>query len=504
MNIKLYDTYLKQDVLINLDKIIKMYSCGPTVYSYLHIGNVVAVMMPELISNSILYAGGEVNWVSNVTDIGHLTDDGDKGDDKMEVGARKEGKTAAQIAQFYYEDYISQLTALNIDNPVGFNNPHATDYIYEQMCISLFLLQQKRAYVSEDGIYFANKANQDIDRTFLPKFSGSSEFSDRDIVNSDKDPEDFALWKFVDEGALQKYKFSDYPLLKDLLSNHLINDLWGCPGWHTECVAMIGAVLGYGVGYETKKFSFDTLKSSEPMIDIHTGGEDHIEVHHKNEILQSLALGLKLSKHWVHNRHLKVDNQKMSKSVGNVFNVVGDKKLTGIESIISKGINPLAFRLLFLEHDYRDQINFTWDKLEQSQNRLHSFYKLASAIIAKGITTSNSDSDLDLQFSSLLLDNLNSREVLELFQQQLTNQVTAISNDELNIQIINSLINLDNKVLKLNIFKFIDSQFLTLAQQRVEFKTAKDYQSSDKIRNELLSNGYQVDDYPWGTGLWQK
>jgi cysteinyl-tRNA synthetase len=503
MNIKLYDTYLKKDVNINLDKAIKMYSCGPTVYSYLHIGNVVAVMMPELITNTIKYAGGTVDWVTNVTDLGHLTDDGDYGEDKMEVGAMREGKSAKEIAAFYFDDYLMQLKALNIDNPTGFYNPHATDYIYEQMYISLYLLKEGRTYVSEDGIYFSNQKNIDIDRTFLPKFTGSGEFTDRDIVNSDKDPEDFALWKFVDQDALQKYRFSDYAMLENLDIPTSIQDKWGCPGWHTECVAMIGAVLGFGVDYTPNQFSFEGLKDTA-IIDIHTGGEDHIEIHHKNEILQSLALGVKLSKHWVHNRHLKVDNQKMSKSVGNVFNVIGDKKLTGIESIINKEINPLAFRLLFLEHDYRDQINFTWEKLEQSQNRLHSLYKLASAIIAKGVSTSVSDTDIDLQFSSLLLDNLNSREVLELFQQQLTNQVTAISKDEINIQIINSLINLDNKVLKLNIFQFVDPQLLTLAQQRVDFKATKDYQSSDMIRNELLSKGYQVDDYPWGTGLWKK
>ncbi len=506
MNIKLYDTYLKQDVEINLDKTIKMYSCGPTVYSYLHIGNVVAVMMPELITNTIRYSGGKVNWVSNVTDLGHLTDDGDNGDDKMEVGAKREGKTAAQIAQFYYEDYLDQLKALNIDNPEGFNNPHASDYIYEQMLISLYLLQEKRAYITDDGIYFSNRGNQDIDRSFLPKFSGSAEFSERDIVNSEKDPEDFALWKFVDENTLQKYRFIDYPLLSTINIDDSILSLWGCPGWHTECVAMIGAVLGYGVGYQPKQFSFDTLKTEDSLVDIHTGGEDHIEVHHKNEILQSLALGLKLSKYWVHNRHLKVDNQKMSKSLGNSFNVKGDKSITGIDSIIGKGINPLAFRLLFLEHDYREQINFTWDKLEQSQNRLFSLYKLGAAIQAKNLVLSETDTnpELDQQFTQLLLDNLNSRETLELFQKELTDTVTSLNNKEVRHFVINSLYKLDKIVLKLNIFQVVPNEYQQLAKLRIEEKNNKDYQKADVIRDELSTQGYIIDDYTWGTGLWKK
>ncbi|MGL4759802.1 MAG: cysteine--tRNA ligase, partial [Patescibacteria group bacterium] len=129
MNIKLYDTYQKKDIEIQLDHKIKMYSCGPTVYNYLHIGNVVAVFMPELIKNSIIYSGGEVEWSSNVTDLGHLSDDGDHGEDKMEKGAKREGKTAKEIAQFYYTDFLKQLNALNIEFPKGRLNPHASDYI---------------------------------------------------------------------------------------------------------------------------------------------------------------------------------------------------------------------------------------------------------------------------------------------------------------------------------------------------------------------------------------
>jgi cysteinyl-tRNA synthetase len=509
--LKLYDTYQKSIFELPLDHTIKIYSCGPTVYSYLHIGNVVAVLLPDLINNTIKYAGGEVNWVCNVTDLGHLVGDGSVGEDKMEVGAKKEGKTAEQIAKFYFDDFKLQLEAVNIEFPIGFNNPKATEYIYEQMFITLSLLESKRAYILLDGVYFDCDANSDLDKSFLPKSAGDGEYTGRNIIGeNEKSPEDFALWKFVDEKSLQKYRFQDY----SELTNHFksipeIFEKWGCPGWHTECVAMIAAVLGFGVGYKKSDFTFDTIGHTKAIIDIHTGGEDHIEIHHKNELLQSMALGSKLSQHWVHNKHLKVDNQKMSKSIGNVFNVIGDVRQTGFDSIAGLGYNPLAFRLLFLEHGYQDQINFTWEKLEQSQNRLHAMYKLASAILCHDSEFEGFEDDINeelySEFKNLLLDNLNTTAVLELFQKTLTAQVTKLTiGEEANYKTMNTLEVLDHKVLRLNIFQYPDVDDLSLVIDRRRAKEDKNYSLSDSIRQQLLTKGYQVDDYKWGTGLYRK
>ena len=510
MHLKLYDTYQKSIFELPLDKTIKIYSCGPTVYSYLHIGNVVAVLLPDLITNVIKYCGGEVTWVSNVTDLGHLVGDGDSGEDKMEVGAKKENKTAAEVAQFYFDDFKKQLELVNIDFPTGFLNPKATDYIYEQMYIALELIRTKRAYVLEDGIYFDSEANSDLDKSFLPKSSGDAEFTGRAIVGERKNSEDFALWKFVEPQALQKYKFEDYPELKKHFTiDSKIESLWGCPGWHTECVAMIAAVLGFGKDYKANDFSFTNLGKEQSIIDIHTGGEDHIEIHHKNELLQSMALGVKLSDHWVHNKHLKVDNQKMSKSVGNTFNIIGDKNITGIDSVTAKGFNPLAFRLLFLEHDYQEQINFTWDKLSQAQNRLHSLTKLAASTLCyvfddEEIEEGVSDR-LYNEFTSLLLDNLNTSKALELFQKELTEQVTIMTKGEVPSQLIlNTLSLLDEEVLKCDIFQYPDLDFMIIAHERRQAKENKDYIAGDKLRNELLEENFIVDDYKWGTGLWKK
>ncbi|MGL4759226.1 MAG: hypothetical protein ACRCXZ_07860, partial [Patescibacteria group bacterium] len=389
--------------------------------------------------------------------------------------------------------------------PKGRLNPHASDYIYEQMYITLKLLQDERAYVLEDGIYYDNNANQDIDRVFLPKSLGSKEYTDRDIANDQKDAEDFALWKFVESNALQKYKFEDFENLLQFNYPSQIANRWGCPGWHTECVAMIGAVLGIGSGYQPSQFSFDKLKL-DPIVDIHTGGEDHIEIHHKNEILQSLSLGIKLSQYWVHNKHLKVDNQKMSKSLGNVFNVIGDEKETKFPSIVSKGINPLAFRLMFFEHDYREQINFTWEKLIQSQNRLHSLYKLGSCLNSFIQYRESKGTDLNLkkEFQSLLLENLNSREVLELFQKTLLELVSQTKTGAINQALLNTLIELDSEVLKLDVFYSPTSQELNILNKRIDAKKAKDFATSDSIRDELISQGFVIDDYTWGSSIWKK
>lgn len=503
MKLRLWDTYLKSNTEIPLDHNIKLYSCGPTVYSYQHIGNVVAVMLPQLISNTIKYCGGECTWVGNVTDLGHLTDDGDNGEDKMELGAKKENKTPSEIAKFYFDDLLTQLKMVNIDYPSGFNNPHATEYIYEQMYIALDLVKKGRAYVADDGIYFDSNANRDIDTSFLPGSNGDNDFTGREIANTAKSAEDFALWKFVDEPALQKYRFADYPKLNEHFEiGELVANNWGCPGWHTECVAMIAAVLGIGVGYETNKFSFSNFDLTKGIIDIHTGGEDHIDIHHKNEILQSLALGVKLSDHWVHNKHLKVNNQKMSKSVGNVFNIAGDKTLTNYDSIVGKGFNPIAFRLMFLEHDYREQINFTWEKLEQSQNRLHTLYKLGA--VFNQVIGDNKNQELKSKFQDLLLNNLDLNSVLELFQKSLNNLVTEMNNGESDYETINTLKELDSQVLMLNIFPNINQDIIDLANLRFHSKQSKDFEQADLIRSNLQSLGYQVDDYRDRTVVWKK
>lgn len=506
MFLKIFDTYNKKIVTIPLDRTIKLYSCGPTVYNYQHIGNIIAVLLPQLITNTILYSGGSMLWSSNVTDLGHLVDDSDDGEDKMELGAKAKGISPSELAEFFFEDFVKQLELVNIQLPQGYLNPRATNYIYEQMYIALELVKTKKAYYLSDGIYFDSLANSDLNSNFLPKSQGDSNYNDRELVNNIKNPEDFALWKFVDPSTFQKYRFKDYPkILENFDIPQEYNHLYGCPGWHTECVAMIGVVLGFGEDYKSVNFSFTNFQDKKPIIDIHTGGEDHIPLHHKNEILQSLALGVNLSQYWVHNKHLKVENQRMSKSLGNFFTVAGDKDTTGFDSIVSKGYNPLAFRLMFLEHNYQDQINFSWEKLGQSQNRLYNFYKLAGAVQSFKIIGKEINKMLRSLFQELLLDNLKTREVLELLQKTLNDQITKLNQgQELQEDIINTLIELDKTVLRLNLFPSINIDIIELANKRTKLKEQKSYQEADKVRQELLEQGFEIDDYRYGFGLWRK
>jgi cysteinyl-tRNA synthetase len=524
--LSLYDSYLKQLVKIHLDHTIKIYTCGPTVYYYPHIGNLASVFLGDIITKAINYQsdfiGLKAQWCVNITDIGHLTDDGDNGEDKMELGAKRSGQSPKEIADFYTADYKAQCKALNITLPEGLYNPKATDYIEQQARLALQLLAMNKAYCLEDGIYFDAVANQDIAQDFWPKNQDNQDknFTGRLIVNTTKNSMDFALWKFVNPATIQKYQFISFDQIEKDFNNledwQNICNKWGCPGWHSECVAMICSVLGLNGSVKASKFSFSSFSSSTklPVIDIHTGGEDHFDIHHKNEILQSRALGFKLSQTWVHNKFVQVDNKKMSKSVGNVYNLLGDFETTGFITLQQKGYNPLAFRFMLLEHSYQEALNFTWDKLEQSVSRYYGLLKIMAGItsfikskniILEGI---EANQELKTEFGSLLLDNLKTSKVLELYQAKLTDLLTVIiknnslTNQEL--KTFKTLLIFDQEVLNLNLVYIPTKNQLEQVSLRQEAKSNKDYQKSDSLRDELISQNIVVDDYNWGTALWHK
>jgi cysteinyl-tRNA synthetase len=456
--IRLYDSYQKKLLEFQPEntvqpEMLKIYGCGPTVYNYQSIGNMRAIWLPDTITKVAKLAGWQVEWISNITDVGHLVSDGDEGEDKLEKGAKRENKSVEQIVKFYTDDFKVQCRALNFDLPTGKFNPKASEYVKEQMILALTLLKKGLAYLLEDGIYLdylktkekfeENQKNLspqlvEILKTAEKKEKGQdSSFTGRDLkLGEKKHPNDFALWKFVSENALQKWRFDQFAQSKDLTieilqklgqqDSNLINKP-GCPGWHSECVCMISEISGKkrfsGLNSHQNKHSLQNIeeipakKGIEQLnnshtcyeIDIHTGGEDHIDIHHKNEIIQSEALGFHLSKAWVHNKFVMVNAGKMSKSKGNVYLVTGKFTDTGFYSfenppvhefteefknkIIKKykelklilkdqelswsefSFDPLAYRLMLFEHHYTEQMNFTWEKLWQSQMRLWGMRK---------------------------------------------------------------------------------------------------------------------------------
>jgi cysteinyl-tRNA synthetase len=506
--ISFFDTYQKRITTIKPEETvvpgtIKIYRCGPTVYLYQHAGNMVGAFLTDVLVDTARLVGWTVEHVENITDVGHLVGDGDEGQDKLQLGAKREGKTVQDVVQFYTDNYKEQLALLNIITPQGTHNPKATDYIEQQYTLAIKLLVEKKAALLPDGIYFDSVANKKIvdnveKMAGMPDSTGGdTEFTGREIKNTDKHPGDFALWKFVSADTLQKWKVSDFPKLQAFATEHLDAtqlsqlDAWGTPGWHSECVAMISEILG------SKQFSNNSQEPSERKyeIDIHIGGEDHIPMHHKNEILQSEALGFRLSKYWVHNKFLLMDDKKMSKSVGNIFLINGDPEVTGFESIAHKGFTPLAFRLMLFEHHYTEQINFTWKKLRQSENRLINLKKSAAVIRAKYGETAPSKVPNDIL--EKLRNNLRTPQALSLFQHL---QNTCLTKETLYPQLVAA----DKEIFKLDLWPIIPAEITAFAEQRKQAKADKNYSLADELREKVLAAGWMIDDHNFGYALWQK
>lgn len=395
----LFDSYERKLVEINpnftaVPNQISMYSCGITAYNYPSIGNMRAAWLPDVINKVAILSGWKVNWVQNITDVGHLVDDSDDGEDKIEKGAKRDGKTVEEIVDFYSKNYQSQCEDLNFDLPKGKMNPKASEYVEEQMILALTLLQNKKAYLTTDGIYLDYL---EVEKNFENNFDkispqlqiilknqqkssagNDSNYTGRELnLGNKKHSADGALWKFVLENSLQKWQFGDYPKAQEILDSIYFNQLekfekadeteqnneekfpiypniskvWGCPGWHSECVCMISEICGkHRFSQNSEQIEEQNLEQTEENsrkfeIDIHTGGEDHIDIHHTNEIIQSEALGFKLSKTWVHNKFVLVGGKKMSKSLGNVFLVNGKHSDTGFYSFQNPPVHDFSEEL---------------------------------------------------------------------------------------------------------------------------------------------------------------
>ena len=526
--ITLYDSYLKREVVFSpettvVPNTLKLYSCGPTVYNYQSIGNMRAVWLPDTITRVACIAGWSVEWCLNITDVGHLVGDGDVGEDKIESMARKSGNTIEYVVKHYTDDYVAQCRALNFHLPTGKYNPKATEYIKEQMVLALMLVERGLAYFLEDGIYFDYQAFAS-DTSLLTKLpqtilhsleaeSQSADFTERDLRNSSKDGRDFALWKFVGEDTLQKWRFVDVGEAVELMTTlpdsifsqndferETIQDAWGCPGWHSECVAMICAVLAD---------AFPPTHSESAIIDIHTGGEDHIDIHHKNEILQSVGLGINLATAWVHNKFVMVDGGKMSKSIGNIYLVQGNKADTGFDSLTSQRYDPLAYRLMLFEHQYTEQLNFTWDKLTQSQTRLFGLRKLVAVVSSFArthtIVAGNPETSQIQVLLTYLTDNLNAPLFVERFAEFVRECVNEINTKGvLHPSNWGTIAYWENELLELGLLPTLEPELITLVDARFALKQDKNYEQADNLRKQIEAQGYEVDDYLWGSGVWQK
>jgi len=329
MELKLYNTLSrKKEVFKPLkNKLVKLYTCGPTVYWYAHLGNLRTYIFEDILKRVLKYQGFKVIHLMNITDVGHLTSNQDIGEDKIEIAARKEKKSAWQIANFYTKKFKEDLKALNIIPPNLWAK--ATDYIKEQIDLIKILEKKGFTYKIEDGIYFDTSKLKTYGRLW-PKKMKIKAGARVEMVKGKKNPTDFALWKFSPKNIKRQMEW-DSPWGK------------GFPGWHTECVAM--AIKNLGINF-----------------DIHCGGVDHVLIHHTNEIAQSeAAFGKILARFWLHGEFLLLKEGRMGKSEGNIITLADLKE---------KGFNPLAYRYLCLNSHYRSKLIFSWKALKGAQNAL--------------------------------------------------------------------------------------------------------------------------------------
>ena len=441
-------TNKKEEFIPINEDVVKMYTCGPTVYYYQHIGNMRAYIFMDSLRRALKYNGYKVQGVMNVTDVGHLTSDADSGEDKMEVSAKKENKSPYEIAKFYYDIYMNDLKLLNIDVPEHIT--FATQYISQMIEFIKGLEQKGYTYKIDDGIYFDIK-----------KFGNYGQLSKKDLDKvgnarieenlQKRHPYDFALWKFVPESHIMKW---DSP--------------WGvgCPGWHIECSAMSNHILG-------------------DKIDIHTGGIDHKTVHHEDEIAQNDALvGHRVVNTWMHNEFLLVDGGKMSKSLKNIYT---------IKDLQDKGFEPMAFKFFCLNTSYLKEINFTFEVLKASQTSLNNLRKLVNEHKTGSADVEQKVLDnYATEFKNAINDNLNTPLAIGVLFSMLKTQPKSKKVYDLALQF--------DKALGLNLNEFnsvedsIPEQVLNLAKLRWEAKQQKNWALADDYRAQISKLGYIIKD----------
>lgn len=420
-----------------------MYSCGPTVYQYAHIGNLRAYLASDILRRVLEYNGYKVKQIVNITDVGHLTSDADTGEDKVEKEARAEHKTAKEITKFYADQFVKDIKALNIELPAKF--AWASKYIKEQLELIKKLEKKGYTYQTADGIYFDTAKFKSYGR--LGKISvGKS----RVMHSPDKKREtDFALWKF--SGAQKRQQEWKSP--------------WGVgyPGWHIECSAISTKELG------------------QPF-DIHTGGEDHILIHHNDEVAQSeAAYGKPLAHYWVHNAFMVINGAKMAKSAGNFYTLADLEK---------QGIEPMALRYLAISGQYRQKLNFSAAALRGAQNSLNKL----RAVFAEKATGGKVCQMRKKRFLAAVNDDLNMPKAFAVVWELLKSKKSLADKQA-------TLLDFD-KVLGLELKNYkpeaIPAEVKKLVAEREKARAKQDWAKADQLRIKIAKLGFEVKDMPQG------
>jgi len=461
---KLYNTLSRQkeDFKPIHGNEVRIYSCGPTVYNYAHIGNLRTYIFMDILRRVLKYNGYKLKHVMNITDVGHLVSDADEGEDKMIKSAKEQQKSPWEIAEFYTKKFFEDIAALNIETPEIIAK--ATEHIPEMIEFVEALVEKGYGYETSDGIYFD-----------IGKFEGYGKLSRLDLegqiagarvgINEEKrHPADFALWKKAPREHIMQWPSP-----------------WGMgyPGWHIECSAMGRKYLG-------------------DQFDIHTGGVDHIPIHHENEIAQSEALlGKPAVNYWMHGEFLLVDNGKMSKSLGNTYT---------IDDLKARGFNPLSFRYFCLNAHYRSKLNFTWEALKAAQVSLERLYEGAVAHkTAEGEVEPEVIEKFKKEFTEAISDDLNVPKALGVTW-------SVIRYGTKSKELFDLLVDMD-RILGLDIHKAgkkedddqeIDPEIKELVEKRQQARKEKNWKLADEIRDRLKEMGIFLEDTPQGVKIIKK
>ncbi len=443
---------------------VRMYSCGPTVYNYQHIGNFRTFFFEDILLRVLRYNGFEVKYVMNITDVGHLTSDHDEGEDKMEKTAREKGTSVWEISAYYTDVFLNDVKLLNIEKPEVYTK--ATDFIREQINMVKCLEEKGFTYITRDGVYYDTSKFPDYTKLARLDVEGMKEGARIEYSDEKKNITDFALWKFSPKNEKRQMEW-DSPWGK------------GFPGWHVECSAMSTAILGN-------------------HFDIHCGGIDHLPVHHTNEIAQSQACtGEKYVNYWLHGEFLNMGDEKMSKSTG---------KFIRLQTLIDEGFSPLDYRYFLLMAHYRKKLKFSMEALNAAKS---GYRNLISKIAVLKNSNDGVETDKEVyegfksNFRNAINDDLNMPVAMSVIWDMMRSNGIS-SNDKL------ELVKDFDKVFGLNLDQTvknpieqieIPAEIATLAAQRLEAKKAKDFGKADELRDKIKSLGYEIIDTKEGVSI---
>lgn len=504
MQLKIFNTLTRKKEIFEplKDKQVGLYTCGPTVYSYAHIGNLRTYVFEDILKRIFAFNGFKVKHVMNITDVGHLTSDADTGEDKLEVGAKRENRTVWEIADFYTKIFFEDIRRLNIITPDIICK--ATDNIKEMIELVKTLQKKGFAYIIDDGIYFDTSKFKNygkLAKLDLKKLKPSARVEKNP---QKKNPYDFALWKFSpkDQKRQMEWNFEDeltlnneeYKRLREISeknsnirtldsnnqssSKKVKVNFVGFPGWHIECSAMSIKYLGQ-------------------TFDVHCGGIDHIPVHHTNEIAQTeAAIKKKFVRYWMHGAFLILKNSaKMAKS--------GDNFLT-LQAVVDKGYSPLDYRYFLLTAHYRSQLEFSWESLNAARKSLRTlkehiknfkYGKNGKSALAKV-------SEYRKRFGDAINDDLNMPQALSTMWDVVRSKERISSEDKLKLIFEFDRIfglRLDEEEIEEKLSEEVEN----LIRKREEARKMKDFESADNIRDEMKEMGIILEDTPTGV-KWKK